>query len=469
LRIGEAETAFRFGKGGAVKKMSEEELPKIVTSIPGPNAKRIVDADTKFIVKSTKTGPVVAKRAYGSVVEDVDGNKLIDFTVGISVCNIGYCHPKVTEAIREQAGKLVHYAGQDWYYEEQVNLAKKLTEITPGTFQKQVFFSNSGTESNEAAIKLCKFHQKRHQFISFIGAFHGRSIGSVSLTASKPNHKEGFFPMMPGVSHVPYAYCYRCAYKMTYPQCGLWCAKYIEEILFQSYLPPTEVAALFAEPIQGEGGYIVPPDDWYREIKRICEKNGILFVDDEVQAGMGRTGKWFCTEHYGVVPDIITTSKSIASGIPLGATIVKANLADWKEGSHSNTFGGNTLACVAALATIKVIETEKLIDRAGKMGEKIMKRLNEMKEKYEIIGDVRGKGLMIGIEFVKDKKSKERLTAGHDDLPIIAMKKGLVLLPCGKNGVRIIPALNVEENLLDKGLQIFDDSVKELSKQIPKK
>jgi 4-aminobutyrate aminotransferase len=449
--------------------MVDEEVPKIVTPIPGPNAKRIVDADTKYLVKSTKTGPVVAKRAYGAIVEDVDGNKLLDFTVGISVCNIGYCHPKVTEAIKAQAEKLVHYAGQDYYYEEQVNLAKKLTEITPGNFQKQVFFSNSGTESNEAAIKICKFHQKRHQFISFIGAFHGRSIGSVSLTASKPNHKEGFFPMMPGVSHVPYAYCYRCAYKMTYPECGLWCAKYIEEILFNTYLPPTEVAAVFAEPIQGEGGYVVPPNDWYKEIKRICEKGKILFVDDEVQAGIGRTGKWFCTEHYGVVPDIITTSKAIASGIPLGATVVRADLADWKEGSHSNTFGGNTLACVTALATIKVIETEKLMDNATRMGDKAMKRLDEMKEKYEIIGDVRGKGLMIGVEFVKDKKSKERYLEAHDAIPDIAMKRGLVLLPCGKNGVRIIPPLNIDEKLLDKGLTIFEETVKEFSKQALKK
>nr|MDO8099696.1 acetyl ornithine aminotransferase family protein [Candidatus Njordarchaeota archaeon] len=449
--------------------MSEEEIPKIVTPIPGPNAKRIVEADSKFIVKSTKTGPVVAKRAYGVVVEDVDGNKLLDFTVGISVCNIGYCHPKVTEAIKTQADKLVHYAGQDWYYEEQVSLARKLTEITPGTFPKQVFFSNSGTESNEAAIKLAKYHQKRPQFISFIGAFHGRSIGSVSLTASKPVHKEGFFPLMPGVSHVPYAYCYRCAYKMTYPSCGLWCVKYIDEVLFNSYLPPTEVAAIFAEPIQGEGGYAVPPNDFFKEIKKICDKYGILLVDDEVQAGMGRTGKWFCTEHYDVTPDIITTSKAIASGIPLGATVVRADLVDWKEGSHSNTFGGNTLACVAALATIKVIESEKLLDRATRMGEKALRRLNEMKEKYEIVGDVRGKGLMIGIEFVKDKKTKERNPEAHDEIPLIAIKKGLVLLPVGKNGIRIIPPLNIEENVLDKGLEIFEDSVKEFAKKVPKK
>jgi 4-aminobutyrate aminotransferase len=443
--------------------VSDEEIPKIVTPIPGPNARKIVEADSKYIIKSTKTGPVVAKRAYGAVVEDVDGNKLLDFTVGISVCNIGYCHPKVTEAIKAQAEKLVHYAGQDWYYEEQVTLAKKLTEMTPGAFPKKVFFSNSGTESNETAIKLAKYHEKRPQFISFIGAFHGRSMGALSLTASKPVQREGFFPLMPGVSHVPYAYCYRCAYKMTYPSCGLWCVKYIEEILFNSYLPPTDVAAIFAEPIQGEGGYIVPPNDFFKEIKKICDKYGILLVDDEVQAGMGRTGRWFCTEHYGVAPDIITTAKAMASGIPIGATVAKADIADWKEGSHSNTFGGNTLACVAALTTIKVIESEKLLDRAAKMGEKVIRRLNEVREKYEIVGDVRGKGLMIGIEFVKDKKTKERYTEAHDEIPLIAMKKGLVLLPVGRNCIRIIPPLNIEEKMLDKGLEIFEDSVKEFA------
>jgi 4-aminobutyrate aminotransferase len=252
---------------------------------------------------------------------------------------------------------------------------------------------------------------------------------------------------------------------MTYPSCGLWCVKYIEEILFNSYLPPSDVAAVFAEPIQGEGGYVVPPNDFFKEIKKICDKYGIILVDDEVQAGMGRTGKWFCTEHYGVTPDIITTAKAIASGIPIGATVARADLADWKEGSHSNTFGGNTLACVAALATIKVIESEKLLDRATKMGEKAMRRLNEVKERYEIVGDVRGKGLMIGVEFVKDKKTKERYTEAHDEIPLIAMKKGLVLLPVGRNGIRIIPPLNIEEKILDKGLEIFEDSVKEFAKK----
>ncbi|MEM3444411.1 MAG: acetyl ornithine aminotransferase family protein [Thermoplasmata archaeon] len=440
------------------------EVPKIIVEPPGKKAKKVVEEDAKYIATSTKTSPVVAARAKNAIVEDVDGNIYIDFSSGIGVLNIGHCHPAVVEAVKSQAEKLFHFAGTDFYYEIQVELAKKLCSITPGKFAKKVFYTNSGAESNEAALKLARWSTQRKQFFAFINAFHGRTMGALALTASKPVHRDRYFPMMPGVNHIPYAYCYRCRYKLEYPSCDIWCAKILDEVYLDTYIPPDEVAGIFVEPVQGEGGYVVPPGEFMRELKKIAEKHDFLFIDDEVQAGFGRTGKMFGIEHFGVVPDIVSMAKAMGAGIPIGAIVFNAKY-DWGvEGSHSNTYGGNLIACAAALANIQVIEKERLAERADKLGKIMNKRLKEMMEKYELIGDVRGLGLMQATEFVKNRKTKEYAKKERDKIVELGYKRGLILLPCGKSGIRYIPPLTIEEEYLEKGLEVLESCIKDVSK-----
>ncbi len=438
-----------------------EKEPKLITEIPGPIAKGFVERDTKALATSTKVFPVVFKSGEGVFLEDVDGNLFLDFAAGIAVANIGYNHPRYTETIYEQAKTLVHAAGQDYYNPRQVELAEKLAEITPGKFGKRVFLSNSGTEANEAAIKATKRALKRPFFISTIGGFHGRTMGSLSLTASKPVHRQLYMPVMPGVVHIPYAYCYRCPYKLEYPDCGVWCGKFLEEVLFETLLPASDVAALFIEPIQGEGGYVTPPNEFIQDLVATCKRHGIAFASDEIQAGIGRTGKMFGMEHYGVEPDVVTIAKAIANGIPLGATVMREDYNFEVQGAHANTYGGNMLACAAALITLKIIEEERLVENAARMGEIALKRLNEWKEDYEIVGDVRGKGLMIGIEFVKDKKTKKPAKEEQSEMTKALFKRGLVVLPAGKSLIRIVPPLIINEDELTIGLNIFEDVVKE--------
>lgn len=437
------------------------DVPKIIQMPPGKRAKKIVEEDTKYIATSTKTSPVVAARAKNAIVEDVDGNVYIDFSAGVGVLNLGHCHPGVVDAIKAQVDKLMHFAGTDFYYEIQVELAKKLCAITPGKFPKKVFYTNSGAESNEAAIKLARWSTQRKQFIAFISAFHGRTMGALSLTASKIVHRDRYFPMMPGVNHIPYAYCYRCRYKLEYPSCDIWCAKILDEVYFDTFIPPDEVAGIFVEPVQGEGGYVVPPKEFLPELKRIAEKHKILFIDDEVQAGFGRTGKMFAIEHFGVVPDIIAIAKAMGSGTPIGAIVFNAKY-DWGvEGAHSNTYGGNLIACAASFATIEVIQKEKLPTRAANLGKLMNKRLKEMMEKYEIIGDVRGLGLMQATEFVKNRRTKEFAKKERDKIVELAYKRGLILLPCGKSGIRYIPPLTIEEEYMEKGLDVLESCIKD--------
>ncbi|HVG36742.1 MAG TPA: aminotransferase class III-fold pyridoxal phosphate-dependent enzyme, partial [Thermoplasmata archaeon] len=288
---------------------------------PGPKAKEIIERDRSYIATTTKSAPVVVKRASGSIVEDVDGNILIDFAAGISVLNVGHAHPKVVEAISRQASQFTHFAGTDFYYEIQATLAERLGKITPGKHRKKVFFGNSGTEANEAAIKIAKSHTKRQMFLAFLGAFHGRTQGALSLTASKAKQRAGFFPTMPGVVHVPYAYCYRCPYKLTYPSCDLYCANIIEDVYMKTVAPPEDLAGVFVEPVQGEGGYIVPPPGWMDRIAKIAKDHGVLLIDDEVQSGLGRTGKMWAIEHSDAVPDILTMAKSLGGGLPIGAAV----------------------------------------------------------------------------------------------------------------------------------------------------
>jgi 4-aminobutyrate aminotransferase len=437
----------------------------IRVSPPGPKGKQIVDRDTRFLATSTKTAPIVAKSARGVLVEDVDGNTFLDFTSGVGVVNTGHCHPAVVAAVQKQAAELMHFAGTDFYYDVQVKLAEKLTKITPGKFDKKVFYTNSGAESVEAAIKLSRWSSGRKQFVAFIGAFHGRTMGALSLTASKPVHKDRFFPTMPGVEHIPFAYCYRCPYKMEYPGCGIWCARILEELYFTSFLPPDEVAAVFMEPVQGEGGYVVPPPEWVRAMRDITSRHGILLVDDEVQAGFGRTGKWFAIEHYGVTPDIVCMAKGMGSGLPIGAIVYDAKLDYPMKGVHSNTYGGNLLGCASTLAGIDVIEKERLAQNAARMGNYLHKRLLELQEKHECIGDVRGKGLMQATEFVQDRRTKQFATKLRDDIEEVAYKNGLMLLGCGKSSIRYIPPLVVNKDQIDQAIEILDKSVMEAGKR----
>ena len=436
------------------------ELPKMVVTPPGPKAKKVVAKDGRYLATSTKTSPVVAERAQGAVVWDVDGNRYLDFTSGIGVTNTGHCHPAVVKAVQDQAERLFHFAGTDFYYAVQADLAEKLCEVTPGDYPKKVFYTNSGAESVEAAIKLARWTTQRKQFIGFIGAFHGRTMGAVSITASKPVHKDRFFPMMPGVTHLPFAYCYRCPYKMEYPSCDVWCARILEELYFTSFLPPGEVAAMFVEPVQGEGGYIVPPMKWHQVMRDITKRNGILLVDDEVQAGFGRTGRFFAIEHAGVEPDVMCLAKGMGSGVPIGAIVFRAELDFGVQGAHSNTYGGNLLASAATLATIEVIEKEGLVAKAAKLGKHMHKRLLELQEEHDEIGDVRGLGLMQMTEFVKDRRTKEIHKTFRDAITVEAYKRGLIMLPCGKSGMRYIPPLVITKQQLDAGIDILEASIK---------
>ncbi|MGQ9582156.1 MAG: acetyl ornithine aminotransferase family protein [Thermoplasmatota archaeon] len=438
-----------------------DKRPFVGRGLPGPRGKKVVSKDRRFLATSTKAAPVVAARGRGVYIEDVDGNVFLDFTCGAGVTNTGHCHPGVVRAIQAQAEELLHFAGTDFYYEVQSRLAERLARITPGGFAKRVFFTNSGAESIEAAIKLARWTTQRPLFIGFIWAFHGRTMGALSLTASKPVQRARYFPTMPGVVHIPYAYCYRCPYKLEHPGCELWCARILEELYFRSFVPPEEVAAIVAEPIQGEGGYMVPPDGFFPELKRIAERHGILFVDDEVQAGFGRTGRWFCTEHYGTVPDIVTMAKGMGSGFPIGAAVFRREL-DWGvKGAHSNTYGGNPMGCAASLATMDVIQSEGLLENATRVGAHLHKRLLELQERHECVGDVRGKGLMQATEFVKDRRTKEEAPELRDRIERLALKRGLILLGCGRSAIRYIPPLLITREQVDAAMDILEDAIKE--------
>ena len=440
-----------------------EAIPSIHTELPGPEAKKVLKKDQEFVSQSyTRVYPLVVKRAKGVWVEDVDSNRFLDFTSGIAVCNTGHCHPRVVEAIHRQAEELIHMSGSDFYYGLQSTLAEKLAEITPGPREKRVFFGNSGAEAIEAALKLARYHTKRPRVLAFLGAFHGRTMGALSLTASKVIHEKGFSPLVPGVTHVPYAYCYRCPYHhQQYPGCSIACVDWIREDLFKRSLPPEEVAAIFVEPIQGEGGYIVPPPEFHQRLFKLAKEFGILFVDDEVQSGMGRTGRMMAIEHWGVVPDIIALAKGIASGMPLGATVSQSEVMDWVPGSHASTFGGNPISCQAALTTIELLE-EGLIENAAGLGEYILGQLRGLQKRFPLIGDVRGKGLMIGIELVKDPETKEKAIEERSKIIQACFEKGLLILGCGENVVRLIPPLIVTKREVDVALAILEEVFKDL-------
>jgi 4-aminobutyrate aminotransferase len=371
----------------------------------------------------------------------------------------------VVAAIKNQADRFLHYSNTDFYYSMVIETAEKLAEITPGKFEKKVYFGNSGAEAIEAAVKLAKWHSRKQLFIAFINAFHGRTTGALSFTASKPTQKRYFFPLMPGVTHVPYGYCYRCPFKLSFPECHYWCVDFIDEYVLQKYVPPEDTAAILIEPIQGEGGYVVPPPEYFQRLKKLADKYGLLIIDDEVQAGMGRSGKWFAIEHWGIEPDIVCTSKALASGMPLGATVANAKVMDWVAGSHASTFGGNPVSCAAANAVINVIKEEKLLENANKQGAHIMKRLGELKEQCEIVGDVRGKGLMIGMEIVEDKESKKPAAKKASEIMMRSWRRGINVITCGASTIRVAPPLIITQELVDSALDIIEDVTKEVAKE----
>ena len=436
-------------------------LPRLLTSLPGPKAKAIIDRDDQVISPSyTRSYPLVAERGEGAIVQDPDGNRFLDFAAGIAVVATGHCHPKVVKAIQDQAAKLIHMSGTDFYYENMVQLAEKLASLVPGQGPRRVYFGNSGTEAIEAALKLARYYTGRGQFLAFVGAFHGRTMGSLALTGSKSIQKKGFFPIMPGVHHVPYAYCYRCAYGKTPDSCAVECVKAIETELFRTTLPPEEVAAIFVEPIQGEGGYVVPPRKFFDELRKLADKYRILLVADEVQSGMGRTGKMFASEHFETFePDVIALAKGIASGMPLGAMVARAELMSWKPGSHASTFGGNPVAVAASLATIQLLEQE-LVENAARVGAHLMARLRDLPQRSPIVGDVRGLGLMIGIELVRDQATKERAPDLRDKVVQMCFERGLLVLGAGPNTIRLCPPLVITTDQADFAAKTIEECLR---------
>ncbi|MDP9158935.1 MAG: acetyl ornithine aminotransferase family protein [Acidobacteriota bacterium] len=441
--------------------------PKLITALPGPNAKRAVEADDQYISPSyTRSYPLVAKSGRGIVVTDVDGNEFFDFSAGIAVTSTGHCHPEVVAAIQKQAAELIHMSGTDFYYESLVTLAKRLSAIAPMKGPHRVYYGNSGAEAIECALKLARYHTKRQNIIAFFGAFHGRTMGAVSLTASKPQQKRRFGPLMPGVTHVRYPDVYRgCSGGPQDAEAfALGCARYIEEKLFKTILAPEEVAAIFVEPVQGEGGYVIAPTIFMQELRRICDRHGILLVADEVQSGVGRTGKWWAIEHTGVQPDIVCSAKGIASGMPLGVTISKAEVMDWVPGSHASTFGGNPVCIAAALATLDVIERENLLGNSAEVGNHMLKRMADWPKKHKLVGDVRGRGLMIGVEIVKDQKTQEYGATERDRIVELAFERGILLLGCGPSTIRIAPALVVTKDEADVAVDVLDECIAIVSK-----
>ncbi len=431
----------------------------IIPNLPGPKAKAMIERDGKVISPSYPRGyPFVMDHGKGSEVWDVDGNRFLDFMGGIAVVSTGYSHPKVVKAVQEQAEKFLHISS-DFYHEGWIKLAEKLDEIAPFKEDALSFMTNSGTEAVETAIKLARYHTKRSNFIGFTGAFHGRTMGAVTFTASKAKYHGGFYPLMNGVTHAPFPNPYRpVIYRRKGEDDGEAVVRYMENEILNQILPPKDVAGILVETIQGEGGYIVPPDGFYPALRKLCDKYGILMILDEVQCGMGRTGKWWAIEHFGVEPDMITSAKGIASGLPLGACIARKSVMDWAAGTHGNTYGGNPLSCAASLATIDLIENG-FMQNAAEVGAYAMDALEEIKARHPSIGDVRGKGLMIGVEFVKDRETKEPASELTERVVELGYERGLLMLSCGKSVIRIAPPLSMSKSEMDEGLKIFEDAL----------
>jgi 4-aminobutyrate aminotransferase len=433
--------------------------PEIRTALPGPRAQAIIARDASVVSPSyTRDYPFVMARGEGALVEDVDGNVFLDCTAGIAVAATGHSHPQVVDAIVDQARRFLHMSGTDFYYEPQVQLGEVLSAVAPMPGPHRTFFGNSGTEANEAALKLAKYRTRRHNVIAFFGSFHGRSMGSLSLTASRITQRKGFGPFVPGTYHAPYANCYRCPVGLKPESCAAECLRFVEELLFVHLVSPDEVAAILVEPIQGEGGYVVPPDVFLQRLREIATRYGMLLVVDEVQSGMGRTGRMFAIEHAGVAPDVVTMAKGIASGLPLGVATAPSEIMSWPPGTHASTFGGNPVACAAALATLALLR-DGLVRNAETVGAHMMSRVKGLMDKHAIIGDVRGRGLMIGVELVRDRQTKERATTERDAVVREAFTRGLLLLGAGANAIRISPPLVLTIAQADTAVNILDQAI----------
>lgn len=438
------------------------EAPIIKTSLPGPKAKAIIERDGKVVSTSYTRGyPFVMARGTGATVEDVDGNLFLDCAAGIAVNSTGHSHPDVVAAIVDQASKFLHMSGTDFYYEGQVGIGEAFNEIAPFKGPKRSFFSNSGTEAMEAAIKLARYSTKRYGMIAFLGSFHGRTLGSLALTSSKSIQRKGFGPMQAGTFHTPYGNCYRCPVGLKPDSCQAECLDFLEHQVLVHLISPDDVAGVVVEPIQGEGGYVVPEAKFHQRLRDLTTKHGMLLIADEVQSGMGRTGKMFGMEHFGVEPDIITVAKGVASGLPLGVTTARAEVMDWPPGAHASTFGGNPVSCAAALATIKLLR-DSLMQNAAEVGGYLMDRLRELQQKHAIIGDVRGRGLMIGVELVKDRVTKERAIEERDKVVDACFARGLLVLGAGKNAIRLSPPLVLTKAQAATAVDILDQALSTL-------
>lgn len=437
-----------------------ESLPEILTSpLPGPRAAALVAQDEKYVSPSyTRTYPLVVDRALGSVIWDVDGNRFLDFNAGIAVCATGHCHPRIVKVLQEQAARLIHMSGTDFYYEAQSSVAKALCDIVPIPGDKKVFLSNSGTEAVECAMKLARYRTGRGQFISFRGSFHGRTLGALSITNSKIVHKKRMGPLLPGCHAIDYAYCYRCPVGKSYPGCSVECLDSLEKVIFTKQVSPDEVAAIFVEPIQGEGGYVPGPPEFLHRLREITRKHGIMLVCDEIQSGMGRTGTFFASEHSGVVPDIVCIAKGVASGMPLGATVALASTMDWVSGAHANTFGGNPLSCVAALATIEILKGGVLAN-CRDMGDRMMAACRSKLAGARIVGDIRGRGLMVGVEVIAPDGSRAPAGDLRDRIVELCFQRGLLLLGCGPNALRLCPPLVIGPAQVDWAIATLSEVI----------
>ena len=436
------------------------DLPSLSGKLPGPHARRILDRDAAVLSPSyTRPYPLVVDHAVGAMVTDVDGNRFLDFNAGIAVVAAGHCHPAVVRAVQEQAARLIHMSGTDFYYENMVQLAETLARLAPGTQPRRVYFGNSGTEAVEAALKLARYHTGRDKFIAFLGCFHGRTLGALALTSRRPVQRAGFGPFMPGVHHIPYPYCYRCPYGKSPDTCGVECARAIEDQLLKTILPARETAAIVIEPVQGEAGYIVPPRKFFDELADIAHRNNILLIFDEVQSGMGRTGKMWAAEHFDANPQILAVAKGIASGMPLSAMIADAGVMNWPPGAHASTFGGNPVSVAASLATIELLERE-LLDNATAIGAHMRARMDTWPAKHKLVGDVRGLGLMLGIELVRDQTTKERAITERDRILQLAFERGLLILGAGDSTIRLSPPLTITKDQADFAMDVLEDCLR---------
>lgn len=445
---------------------TETKLPRIKMALPGPKAQEVIEYDKKYISPSLfREYPLVAHRGYGAIVEDPDGNTFLDFAAGIAVCSTGHCHPHVVQAIQKQAAELIHIAGTDFYHRHMPQLAERLVATMPKSHQYKVFFGNSGTEAVEGAIKLARYATRRDKLIAFYGCFHGRTLGSLSLTASKSTQRKYFGTLLGGVEHIPYPYAYRCALGHTKETCGGEIIEQLEQQIFKRLFAPEEVAAIIVEPIQGEGGFIPAPLFFLQELQRICNKHGIMLILDEVQSGVGRTGKMWAYDHAGITPDIVLTAKGLGSGMPISAFIARESVMQWKPGSHGTTYGGNPVCIASAMATLDLIQGG-LMANAQKVGEYIFSKINDWPNRFKIVGDVRGKGLMIGVEIVRDQHTKEMAQDLRNKVVVGAFHRGLLTLESGENSIRVSPPLIIDEEQADCAIHILEESIREVEKTI---